>query len=304
MSFSASDVKELRDRTGAGMMDCKKALTETDGDLEKAMEWLQIKGIAKAAKKADRVAADGLVGAFISADGKTGALVEVNCETDFVARNDDFKGYVSLLARFVVENNISTLEGLLAASYEGATIEELNNSKIASIGEKITIRRLSLHTAADGFLASYLHGGGVKGALVAISTGGAAPTPELLDAGRNVCMHIVAAGPRFTTQAEIDDETLEKERRLQIEQAAESGKPRDIAEKMVEGRLRKWKQEICLADQPFVMNPDQTVAAYLIDTGKAAGIKAAATGFITYVRGEGIEKQASNLAAEVAAMTR
>jgi elongation factor Ts len=304
MSFTAADVKELRERTGAGMMDCKKALVETDGDLEKAMEWLQIKGIAKAAKKADRVAADGLVGAFISADGTLGALVEVNCETDFVARNDDFKAFVADVARLAVENKADSIEALLAVSAGEGTLEDLRQSRVASIGENISIRRVSLVHQADGFLSSYLHNGGVKGAIVAISTGGATPSGELLEAGRNLCMHVVASAPRFTTQAEIDDSVLETERRLQTEQALESGKPREIVDKMIEGRLRKWKQEICLVDQPFVMNPDVTVSAYVSGLAKNAGIKASVVSFLTFTRGEGIEKQTSNLAEEVARMTQ
>jgi elongation factor Ts len=304
MSFTASDVKELRERTGAGMMDCKKALTETDGDLEKAMEWLQIKGIAKAAKKADRVAADGRVATFISGDGRTGAILEINCETDFVARNEDFAAFCNDLAAQCVAVGATTVEALLDSAYGGSNVEEVRKAKVAAIGENITIRRLELLQAPEGFVAAYVHGEGVKGALIAFKSANGASGSALTELGKQVAMHAVAMGPQFLNQDQVSDEVVENERRLQTEQALESGKPADIVAKMIEGRLRKWKAEICLADQAFVMNPDVTVARFIADAGKEAGAQnLLASAFTLYVRGEGIEKKTANFADEVAAMT-
>jgi elongation factor Ts len=298
MSFTAADVKTLRDLTNAGMMDCKKALVETDGDLGKAQEWLRVKGIVKAERKADRVAAEGLIGAFVSPDGTFGALVEVNCETDFVARNEDFRAFVAEVARLAVEHRTATVEDLLEVPTDTGTLEDLRKSRVAFIGENITIRRVALIQQTEGFLASYLHNGGVKGALVSVVGGDG--SEGLHEAARNVCMHVVASSPLFNSQADIEESVLETERRLQTEQALESGKPREIVDKMIEGRLRKWKQEICLVDQPFVMNPDVTVAKYI--TGVSNGASVAS--FLLFTRGEGIEKQTSNLAEEVAKMTQ
>jgi elongation factor Ts len=303
MSFTASDVKELRDRTGAGMMDCKKALTENDGDLEKAIEWLQVKGIAKAAKKADRIAADGRVATFVSDDGKTGAIVEINCETDFVARNDDFAAFSQKIVEHAAAVGTNSVDELLASSLDGTTIEEIRKAKVAAIGENITIRRVGVVTAPEGTIGTYVHGEGLKGALVSINTSGAASNDALAEIGKQVSMHAVAMAPRFLDQNDIDDATVETERRIQTEAALESGKPREIVEKMIEGRLRKWKQEICLVDQPFVMNPDLTVGAHVASAAKEAGIeKAKLDSFVLFVRGEGIEKKEMNFADEVAAM--
>lgn len=305
MSISASAVKELRTRTGAGMMDCKKALLETEGDLEKAIEYLQVKGIAKAAKKADRVAAEGLVGAWVSEDGTTGAVVEVNCETDFVARNDEFVAFVNALATHVGSNEFADNDALFASSLNGTTIENLQKSKIASIGENISIRRFERVSVDQGVVATYIHDGGKIGALVVLSADGDVDANgPAADAARDIAMHVAAMNPRYATTAEIDEDTIERERRVLTDQALESGKPKEIVDKMIVGRLAKWKKEISLADQPFVKDPDITVAGLVKNVGKEIGTALSLASFVRFERGEGIEKVESNLADEVAAQLK
>jgi elongation factor Ts len=305
MEITATLVRDLRERTGAGMMECKKALVENGGDLEKAIEFLQIKGLAKAAKKADRVAADGLVATFVSNDLRTGAIVEVNCETDFVARNEDFVGFANQLAAHAANNGVGDLDALLASSIDGTTVEDIRKAKVASIGENITVRRVARFEAGDhGFVGTYIHGGGTRGVLALFSSDKAIAPDTAAALAKDVCMHVAASNPRFTRQDEIDPETVEREQRILTEQALESGKPREIVEKMIVGRMVKWKQEICLVDQPFVKNPELTVAKEIDRVGKESGAKVAIVTFAHFVRGEGIEKQASNLADEVAALTR
>ncbi len=304
MSITASVVKELRTRTGAGMMDCKKALVETDGDLEKAIEYLQIKGIAKAAKKADRVAAEGLVGAWISDDGLTGGLVEVNCETDFVARNDEFIAFVDALALHVGSNEFANVEELLASKFGASTLEEVRKLKISSIGENISIRRFErIALTEPGLVAAYIHGGGTIGALTVFKadTAVAADGP-VAEAGRDIAMHVAAMNPQFASVAEVDDETVERERRVLTDQALESGKPKEIVDKMIVGRLAKWKKEIALLEQPFVKDGDVSVKQFVANVGKDAGHKLEFVRFVRFERGEGIEKVETNLADEVAAL--
>ncbi len=304
MAITASMVKELRERTGAGMMDCKKALVENDGDLDKAVEYLQIKGIAKAAKKAGRVAAEGLVGAFIADDGKSGTLVEVNCETDFVARNDEFVAFVAQLAEHANNAGIGDLDALLASSIGGQTVEDLAKAKIASIGENITVRRVARLTVdGEGVIGSYIHGGGTLGVLARVSSDKAVDASGPVgDLARDVCMHVAASNPQVVSTDEIDDARVEAERHILTEQALESGKPRDIVDKMIVGRLAKWKKEIALLDQPFVKNPELTVAAHAKQVGGEVGASLTVDTFARFARGEGIEKQETNLADEVAAL--
>ena len=300
MSITAKAVKELRERTGAGMMDCKKALVEVDGDFEKAVEFLQVKGIAKAAKKASRVAAEGLVASWVSDDSRVAALVEVNCETDFVARNDEFIAFTNDVAAHVGANEFADLDALLASSIDGTTVEDLCKAKVASIGENISVRRFSRVALAEpGSVAGYIHTGGRVGVLVSLN---ATADADVSAAARDIAMHVAAMNPQFGRSSEIDDETVERERRVLTEQAAESGKPAEIIAKMIEGRLNKWKKEICLLDQPFVKNPDQKVSAFIAETGKAAGVELEFGSFVRFERGEGIEKVESNLADEVAAL--
>jgi elongation factor Ts len=304
MAITASLVKELRERTGAGMMDCKKALTETDGDLDKAIEYLQIKGIAKAAKKESRVAAEGLVGTSIAADAKRAGIVEINCETDFVARNEEFNAFVDAVASKVVTDGNADVEALLASDLDGKPLDEVRKAKIASIGENITLRRAAFVSVdGEGLIGAYVHGGGSIGVLVQLSSDVALdPNGDAADLAKDVSMHVAAVNPRFVRVEQVDAETLEAERHILTEQALESGKPREIVDKMIAGRLQKWKKEICLLEQPFVKNPELTVAQEIQRVGKALGAKLDVTTFVRFGRGEGIEKAESDFAAEVASM--
>ena len=289
MSISASLVKELRERTGAGMMECKKALVETDGDLEAAVEHMRKTGLAKADKKAGRVAAEGLVALAESDDGHRGAIVEVNCETDFVAGGDDFRGFTSQIANLVLENDPADLEALSALPMNGGTVEEVRRGLVAKIGENIGIRRFET-VQSDGRLGQYLHGTRI-GVLTAI-TGG----DDTL--AKQVAMHVAASNPNYVSDAEVPAEQLDKEREILSEQARQEGKPDEIVAKMVEGRLRKWLAEITLVGQPFIMDTDQTVGKLL----KAAG--AEVKGFTRFEVGEGIEKKEDDFVAEVMAQVQ
>ena len=306
MAITAKLVKELRDRTGAGMMDCKKALKETDGDLAAAVEYLQIKGIAKAAKKADRVAAEGLVGTHVSADGKTAALLEVNCETDFVARNEDFAGFVSMMTAHVAATGVSDIDALLESELDGQKVDEIRKARISTTGENISLRRAAVvNVDGEGVIGAYVHGGGNIGVLVQLSASAAVDaTGAAADVARDLAMHVAAINPRFVRDSDVDPETVENEKRVLTEQALESGKPREIVEKMIVGRLKKWKKEICLLDQPFVKNGDVTVAQELKRVGGELGVELDVVAFTRFVRGEGIEKQETNLAEEVAALSK
>lgn len=302
MAISAKDVKELREMTGAGMMDCKKALVETDGDIQKAAEYLQVKGLAKAAKKADRVAAEGLVSAAVNDDASRGALVEVNCETDFVARNEAFQAFSDRLAAHVLSADINTVDELLASQIDGQTVEELRKARIATIGENISIRRVErLALEGNGVIGEYVHNGNI-GVLVGVrSDVSVANNDDVQTLARDIAMHVAAMNPLYAREDEIPAEQVEAQTSLETEKAMESGKPREIAEKMVTGRIAKWKKEICLVSQPFVKNGDLTVEQEVQRVGKEAGAKLELVNFVRVVRGEGIEKKESNLADEVAA---
>ncbi len=284
---TASLVKELREKTGAGMMDCKKVLTETDGDLEKAAELLRERGIAKAAKKSGRVAAEGLVEAFISEDGKVGAIVEVNAETDFVAKNEEFKTFVMDVAKQVVKNNPATVEALLAEpsiAVEGKTVNEVLVDKIATIGENMTIRRFARFETTDGLVEKYIHGDGKIAVLVNMKNA----NKEL---AKDVCMQIAAARPEFIDRDAVPAERLEKEKEILKAQTMNEGKPEAIAEKIVMGRINKFYEEICLVDQEFVKDPSMKVSQILKD--------AKVVEFARFEKGEGIEKKEENFAEEV-----
>ena len=253
---TAALVKELREKTGAGMMDCKKVLTETDGDLEKASELLRERGIAKAAKKSGRVAAEGLVEAYISEDGKVGAIVEVNSETDFVGKNEEFKAFVMDVAKQVVKNNPATVEDLLAEpsiAEEGKTVQEVLVGKIATIGENITIRRFARFETTDGLIEKYIHGDGKIAVLVNMKNG----NKEL---AKDICMQIAAARPEYVSREQVPAERLEKEKEILKAQTMNEGKPEAIAEKIVMGRINKFYEEICLVDQEFVKDSSMKVS--------------------------------------------
>jgi elongation factor Ts len=290
---SASKVMELRGRTGLGMMECKKALLETGGDMAKAEDLLRIKSGAKASKAADRVAAEGVIGAMIAADGKTGALVELNCETDFVARTADFVAFATKLATLVVEKNPADVAALLALAADGGTVELSRQALVQKLGENISVRRFS-RVATPARLAQYLHGGRI-GVMVEIEGGDA-------ETGKDVAMHIAASvanvRPVCVSRDQVPAELIDRERAIYSAQATETGKPADIVAKMVEGRINKYLAEVTLLGQPFAKDTEQTVEKYLKSKG------ATVRGFTLYVVGEGIEKKKDDFAAEVAAMAK
>ena len=285
--ITASQVKDLREKIGAGMMDCKKVLTETDGDLEKAAELLREKGITKAAKKSGRVAAEGMVEAYISEDEKVGAIVEVNSETDFVAKNEEFRTFVMDVAKQIVKNNPESVEALLAEPAmfeEGKTVNEALIGKIATIGENISIRRFARFETTDGLIEKYIHGDGKIAVLVNMTSG----TKEL---AKDVCMQIAAARPEFIDRDQVPAERVEKEKEILKIQTMNEGKPEAIAEKIVLGRINKFYQEICLVDQEFVKDPSKKVSDILKDSKVLE--------FARFETGEGIEKKEENFAEEV-----
>ena len=281
--ITAAMVKELREKTGAGMMDCKKALAETDGDQEKAIDYLREKGIAKAGKKADRVAAEGVVGAYVSDDAKVGSVVEVNCETDFVANTDNFHAMVDKIAKHIADTNPADVDALNDSVMDGKKVSDFITEQIATIGEKISIRRFARYETA-GRVASYIHMGGKIGVLVEL-TGGEAQL------GKDVAMQIAAANPSCVDRAGVDPAALAHEREVLKAQALEEGKPEKIVEKMVDGRINKYYKEVCLVEQSFVKDPEQTIKQVLGDVE--------VKGFARFMLGEGIEKKQEDFAAEV-----
>jgi len=302
-AISATMVKDLRDKTGAGMMDCKAALNETAGDMEAAVDWLRAKGLAKAAKKAGRVAAEGLIG--LAADAKQAALVEVNSETDFVARNDKFQEMVKTIAADALKIK-GDAEALAKAKFGGGKISVADYLKemIGSIGENMTLRRSAYVTVKNGVVSSYMHnsvapGLGKIGVVVALESDGDAET--LKNFGKQVAMHIAAANPQAITAESLDPAAVARERAVLTEQAKESGKPAPVIEKMVEGRLRKFYEEVVLLSQAFVHDPETTVAKALAAAEKDAGAPIKIVGFHRFALGEGIDRPESDFAAEVAA---
>jgi elongation factor Ts len=288
--ITAGMVKELRELTGLGMMECKKALAETAGDMKAAEELLRIKSGAKASKAASRVAAEGIVGSFISADGHTGALVEINCETDFVSKNEDFASFAKAVAQLATEQNIQDIEALSSARLpSGQTVEEARQALIMKLGENISLRRL-VRAETSGRLTTYLHG--TRIGVMVDSSGG----DEQL--GKDIAMHIAASKPVCVSRDQVPTGLLENERKIFSAQAAESGKPADIIAKMVDGRIAKYLAEITLMGQPFVKDPDLTVEKLL------ASKKASVNAFTLFVVGEGIEKKVVDYAAEVAAAAK
>ena len=296
MQISASMVKELRDRTGAGMMDCKKALGETSGDFDAAVDWLRKKGIAKAEKKADRVASEGM--AYAYSTGTKGCLVEVNAETDFVAKNDKFVSFVETLAKLVADTGATDVAKINALSWpEGGTVAEKLTDLIATIGENMSIRRATVLEVSNGAVASYMHMGGKIAVLVAIS----APKSDdkLADVARNVAMHVAAANPASLDRDSIDPALVARETAVYKERALESGKPANIVDKIVEGQINKFYEEKCLTEQAFIMDTDQTVGDVVAKAVEGAKISA----FARFELGEGIEKKQDDFAAEVASMS-
>ena len=301
--ITAALVKELRETTGAGMMDCKKALTETGGDVQEAVDWLRKKGLAAAAKKAGRVAAEGLIG--VAAEGTKGALVEVNAETDFVARNESFQSFVRDCAAVALQAG-GEVEHIKAASYPGGSnsVADQLTHMIATIGENMDLRRAAALSVSSGVVASYVHGQtapglGKIGVLVALESD--ADPAALAGLGKQLAMHVAAAQPQAVDTDGVDQSSLERERQVLMEQARASGKPEEIIEKMVEGRLRKYYEEVCLLEQTYVIDGENKVRKALELAGKDLGSPIKVTGFVRLQLGEGVEREESDFAAEVAA---
>lgn len=301
--ITASMVKELRDKSGAGMMDCKSALKETGGDMEASVDWLRTKGLAKAAKKAGRVAAEGLVG--VAASGASGAMVEVNSETDFVARNEQFQGVVTGIAGLALETG-GDLDKLLAAPYPGSdkSVADYVTEMVGTIGENMTVRRAAALTVSEGVVVSYMHsqvapGLGKIGVLVGLESAG--DKDKLAALGKQIAMHVAATNPLAVTSDELDQATVDRERAVLVAEAKESGRPDNIIEKMVDGRMRKFFEEVVLLSQTFVIDGENTVeqAVKAAEAGIGAPVKVAA--FVRFALGEGVEKDESDFAAEVAA---
>ncbi len=303
-AITASLVKELREKSGAGMMDCKKALNETDGDMEAAIDWLRQKGMASAAKKASRVAADGLVG--IALDGAKGAVVEVNSETDFVARNEIFQNFVTETTKLALGVD-GDFDKLLTTDFPGTgrTVDGEIKELVGTIGENMNVRRAASLSVSEGVVGGYIHtqvaeGMGKIGVLVALESAGDAAALSAF--ARQVAMHIAATSPQAVSVEELDPAVVARERDVLIEQAKESGKPAEIAEKMVEGRIRKFYEEVVLLKQGYVMNGDLTVEQAVEEAAKEAGAPVKLAGFVRFALGEGIEKKDEDFAAEVAAV--
>ena len=297
--ITAAKVKELREKTGAGMMDAKKALVENNGDMDAAVDWLRTKGLAKAAKKSGRTAAEGLVA--IAIDGTQGAVVEINSETDFVARNEEFQKFVTSVAG--AAQGVQSAEELAERDLGGKTVAETLTDLIATIGENMTLRRAQSISVDKGAVVGYVHGAlgdgfGKIGVLIGLESD--APADALQAVGKQVAMHVAAANPQFLDQNSVDPEVAEREKTVLIEQAKAEGKPQEIAEKMVQGRMQKFFKEICLTEQIFVIDGETKVADVITNAAKEAGSDIKLTGFVRLQLGDGIEKEEEDFAAEVA----
>jgi|BioPla2DNA2_1021312.scaffolds.fasta_scaffold00372_4 elongation factor Ts len=298
--ITAQTVKELRERTGAGMMDCKKALTETNGDLEKAVEVLREKGLAAAAKKAGRVAAEGIVETYISDDIKSAGIIEFNCETDFVAANEEFVELAKNLAKQVSKTNVTTVEEFINEKYiadESVTVKDVITALIAKLGENMTVRRFEKVSVEEGLIQSYVHGNGRIGVLVELAC--EVQNDVVKTVAKDIAMQVAAANPMFLDKDSVDKDTLEKEKEIYRVQALNEGKPESIVEKMVEGRIKKYLKEVCLLEQMWVKNPDYTITKYLQEKSKEIEKTITVNSFVRYERGEGIEKKEENFAEEV-----
>lgn len=308
MSFGTKEIKELRERTGAGMLDCKKALQENNGDLETAIEYLRKKGIASSAKKASRIAAEGLVSMVLSEDNTAGVLVEVNAETDFVAKNKDFSDFVEKIATLVHKHKPSDMEALKNLPFEGKTVDESLKELIARIGENMNIRRFDHVEVDPGSVFGYVHGNGRIGALVALKTNAAAA--DVAELGKDLAMQIASMSPKYISREDVDSAYLESEKKILLEQAlnenreakaaGQKAKPENIIEKMVEGRLNKELRDVCLLEQAFIKDGDITVDTLVKNIEKNLGEKIEVQNMIRYEVGEGLEKREENFAEEVA----
>ncbi len=306
--ITAALVKDLREKTGAGMMDCKKALTENNGDFEAATDWLRTKGLSQAGKKADRVAAEGVVAVALRKDGKgmTGAVIELNAETDFVGRNETFQGVARKVAAVALETGDNVEAVRAARTADGEEVQMLVTNLIATIGENMAVRRTAKLSVAEGSVSAYVHNAvapevGKLGVLVALE--GAADQAAMQELGRKIAMHVAATNPLSLSSEDLDPAAVAKERAILVEKAKEQGRPDNMIDKIVDGQISKFQREVVLLEQPFVMNPDQTIKALIADSGKELGAPIKMTGFVRLALGEGVEKKESDFAAEVASMT-
>lgn len=303
--ITAALVKSLREQSGAGMMDCKKALAETDGDLDAAVDWLRKKGLSAAAKKSGRVAAEGLVA--VKAEGAKAAVVEINSETDFVARNEQFQGFVADMATVAFETGATEAEALLAASYPGAdkAVQDVLTDNIATIGENMNVRRAATVEVAEGHVASYIHGAvadGMGKIAVLVGLKSTAGEDVLAALGKQLAMHIAAANPASLSEDDLDPAILEREKQVQMDKARESGKPENIIEKMIVGRMRKYLEEVVLLHQTFVIDGETKISDVIAKAAKDAGTEIELVSFVRMEMGEGLEKKEEDFAAEVAAV--
>ena len=303
MAFTTQDVKNLRETTGCGMMDCKKALTETNGDMEKAVELLREKGLSKIAKKASRIAAEGIVVAAQDKEKKVGVVIEVNSETDFVAKNAVFVQFVEDCAKTVIAENPADVEALLACKIAGGngTVQEALQEKILTIGENLKIRRFARY---EGDLETYIHGGGRIGVMVRFAVEGTPDAAAFQAYAKDIAMQVAAATPTYLDKDSVPAETIAKEKETLTAQAINEGKPANIAEKMVMGRINKYYKEVCLLEQPFIKDGDISVQKFTETTAKELGVKITVLEFVRFEKGEGLEKREDNFADEVASMVK
>ncbi|HBT18855.1 MAG TPA: elongation factor Ts [Clostridiaceae bacterium] len=296
--ISAKIVKELRDKTGAGMMDCKKALTQAEGDLEKAVDILREKGLASAAKKSGRVAAEGVIATYISEDHKNASIIELNCETDFVSANEAFIALANDIAEAVAKNDVVDLEAVKALSHGEGTVQDAITALIAKLGENMNLRRYEKISAPEGLVASYIHMGGKIGVLVEVKADNA--TDAVSSVAKDIAMHVAALNPQFLDNSSVDADTIAREREIYRVQALNEGKPEKIVDKMVDGRINKFFKEVCLVNQMFVKNPDLSIEAFIKEESKKNG-NIELVKFVRFEKGEGIEREEVDFAAEVAA---
>ena len=304
MAFTAKDVANLREKTGCGMMDCKKALTEADGNMDAAMDIVREKGLAAATKKAGRIAAEGVAYAATNVAGNVGVVIEVNAETDFVAKNTDFQNFVKTCADTILEKNPADMDALMKTVANGTdmTVEALVQDKVLTIGENIKIRRFERY---EGVVATYIHAAGRIGVMVKFdTTDEIAAKPEFKAYAKDVAMQVAAANPSYLDEASVPSEIVEHERKILTEQVINEGKPEKIAEKIVNGKLGKYFKEVCLLDQPFVKDGDVSVQKYTENTAKELGGEIKIVSFVRFEKGEGLEKRADNFADEVAGMIK
>lgn len=304
MAFTAQDVKALREKTGVGMMECKKALTETDGDMEKAVELLRERGLAAAAKKSGRIAAEGIVTAYTNEAGNVGVVIEVNSETDFVAKNEEFKKFVAVVAKVVADNNPADVDALLEMKPEGSsdTVADMVREKILVIGENIKIRRFARY---EGKVVTYVHGDGRIGVMVNMDASDeTAKTDAYKSAAKDIAMQVAASFPLYLKEEDIPADVLEKEKSILKEQVINEGKPENIAEKIVMGKLKKYMQDVCLMDQVYIKDSSLSVTKFLEGASKEAGGDIGVKSFVRFERGEGLEKREDNFADEVAGMIK